>query len=196
MTVRGQALAVAQGSLYLCSSDGVLQECGHRVFCCLQERYKSVDACAKLVVSNKTDALLWASSLSVHCSKLVDMSEADLRSLIMYSEPAEASEQREMLKFAQIQAYCFMAQMKLDEAATGTKVDGALVNSAQGLLQRAKEIDSVEGMIVIMRGQVQMLACSALVCWCPCWDSQCWCAVCLVLTDRWNGTIPVCVFHG
>lgn len=91
------------------------------------------------------------------CSKVVDMRESDLPSLLLYTEPAAASEQREMLKFAQIQAFCFMAQMKLDEASTCSKPDAVLVNTANNLLQRAEEIDREEGMIVIMRGQVQML---------------------------------------
>lgn len=85
------------------------------------------------------------------------MSESDLPSLLLYTEPEAASQQREMLKFVQIQAYCFMAQMKLDEAATSGKADAVLVNTANNLLQRAEEIDREEGMIVIMRGQVQML---------------------------------------
>lgn len=84
------------------------------------------------------------------------MSEADLPSM-MYNDPAAAYEQRDMLKFAQIQAYCFLAQMKLDEAVANGKADAALVNTANNLLQRAEELDREEGMIVIMRGRVQML---------------------------------------
>ena len=91
------------------------------------------------------------------CSAIVDMRESDLPSLLLYTEPEAATEQREMFKFSQIQAYCFMAQMKLDEAATSGKADAMLVNSAKSLLQSAEEIDKEEGMIVVMNGQIQMM---------------------------------------
>jgi aldehyde:ferredoxin oxidoreductase len=87
------------------------------------------------------------------------MSEADLPALL-YMDPAAASEQREMLKFAQVQAYCFMSQMRLDEAVVhgvNGKPDSVRVNAATTQLELAREIDAQEGMIDIMSGQVKLL---------------------------------------